>query len=88
MHSKVNMPKAVISCDVTVTMLPNIYPAKSPDVYPGVRLINRAPIAIPIDQIMPMAESTRILPLSLAHSIPIAESVAKINAPPIGFTPA
>ena len=56
--------------------------------YPGARLINRAPTAIPIDQMIPMAESSRILPFSVAHSIPKAESMAKIKAPSVGATPA
>ena len=45
-------------------------------------------MAIPIDQMMPMAESSRMWPLSEAHSIPIAERMAKIIAPPMGLKPA
>ena len=50
-------------------------------------IVSMAPTAMPTDQMMPMAESSRMRPLSLAHSMPTAERMAKTIAPPIGFTP-
>lgn len=49
--------------------------------------MKRAPIAMPIDHIMPMAESSLILPFSLASSIPMAEATAKNIAPAMGIMP-
>ena len=40
-----------------------------------------------MDHIMPMAESSWILPFSCAYSIPRAEAMAKIMAPIIGLVP-
>ena len=60
---------------------------KSPDVYPGRRLIKSAPIAIPIPHIRPIAESSRILVLLPAYSIPIEDKMANTIAPHIGFMP-
>ena len=42
---------------------------------------------MPTDQMMPMAESSRMRPRLPAHSMPSAESTAKIIAPAIGLAP-
>ena len=43
---------------------------------------------MPTDQMMPMAESSRMCPRLPAHSMPRAESTAKSMAPAMGFVPA
>ena len=42
---------------------------------------------MPTDQMMPMAESSLMRPRPPAHSMPSAESTAKIIAPAIGLAP-
>ena len=49
--------------------------------------MNSAPTAMPTDQMMPMAESSRMRPRLPAHSMPSAESTANRSAPPMGSAP-
>ena len=51
------------------------------------RYINNIPIAIPVDQNMPMSESSLNLLLFDRNRIPIAESSEKIVAPNMGGNP-
>lgn len=69
---------------VTVTMLPNRY-AEIARRVAGRRLMKSAPTAMPTDQMMPMAESSRMRPCRPIRCP--APSTAKIIAPAIGSVP-
>ncbi len=70
--TSVRTASAWTSVRVTVTMLPNRKFERSPDVARRRLIEQYADSHMPTDQMMPMAESSRIRPRSLAHSIPSA----------------
>lgn len=70
----------------TVNMLPNRYEKRS-GAYPGVRLMNIIPIAIPTLQSIPIAVSSLILTLSRMVPIPIAATILNGMAASMGFIP-